>query len=216
MQRVIREEEPPTPSTRLSTLGDRLTTIASHRQSDARKLRQLLHGELDWIVMKSLDKDRARRYETASAFANDVDAYLNDEPVQARPPSVGYLLGKALRKHRVLAITSAIVALVLAAATAISTWQAIRAYDQSQVADDAKVRAEANLRQAKTNEQEASRQRDIAKTARQEADRLKEKSEQEKDIANRKAYVAEMYHASKAYARGDMVEMKKLSGQTAP
>src|SRR5262249_40411049 len=87
MRRIIREEEPAKPSTRLSTLGLAATTIATQRQSDPKRLSQLFRGELDWFVMKALEKDRSRRYETAAAFAADVERYLHDEPVEACPPS---------------------------------------------------------------------------------------------------------------------------------
>src|SRR5271166_6257368 len=80
MRRIIREEEPPKPSTRISTLGQAATTVSTQRKSDARRLSQLLRGELDWIVIKALEKDRNQRYETASALAADVQRYLNDEP----------------------------------------------------------------------------------------------------------------------------------------
>ncbi len=97
---IIRHEEPPRPSTRLSTLGAAATTASGQRQSDPRRLCQLLRGELDWIAMKALDKDRSRRYETASAFAADVERYLRDEPVTACPPSAWYRLRKLARRQR--------------------------------------------------------------------------------------------------------------------
>jgi serine/threonine protein kinase/Flp pilus assembly protein TadD len=100
LRRIIREEEPPCPSTRLSTVGQLATTIATHRKSEPRKLRQLLHGELDWIVMRALEKDRNRRYESASAFAADVLRYLADEPVQACPPSTWYRCRKFVRRNK--------------------------------------------------------------------------------------------------------------------
>jgi tetratricopeptide (TPR) repeat protein/serine/threonine protein kinase len=101
MRRIIREEEPPKPSTRISTLGQAATTLSMHRKSDPKRLSQLFRGELDWIVMKCLEKDRNRRYETASALAADVERYLRDEPVQAFPPSAGYRFRKFLRRHKV-------------------------------------------------------------------------------------------------------------------
>jgi serine/threonine protein kinase/tetratricopeptide (TPR) repeat protein len=115
MRRIIREEEPPKPSTRLSTLGQAAATVAAHRRSDPKRLRQFLRGELDWIVMKALEKDRSRRYETASAFAGDVQRYLHDEPVAACPPSAWYRCRKFARRNRVaLAMASVVtVALVL-------------------------------------------------------------------------------------------------------
>jgi serine/threonine protein kinase/tetratricopeptide (TPR) repeat protein len=109
MRRIIREEEPPRPSTRLSTLGQAATTVSTQRKSDPKRLRQLCRGELDWIVMKALEKDRNRRYESASAFAADVQRYLNDEPVLACPPSVGYRLRKLVRRHKALLAVSALV-----------------------------------------------------------------------------------------------------------
>jgi tetratricopeptide (TPR) repeat protein/serine/threonine protein kinase len=99
--RIIREEEPPRPSTRISTLGRAEAMVSANRQSDPKRLRQLVRGELDWIVMKALEKDRNRRYETASALAADMQRYLADEPVQACPPSVWYRLRKFGRRHKV-------------------------------------------------------------------------------------------------------------------
>ena len=93
MLRVIREEEPPKPSTRLST-SEQLPSIAASRGLEPKKLSGLVHGELDWIVMKALEKDRSRRYETANGLAQDVQRYLHDEPVQACPPSAAYRFRK--------------------------------------------------------------------------------------------------------------------------
>jgi serine/threonine protein kinase/tetratricopeptide (TPR) repeat protein len=100
MRRIIREEEPARPSTRISTLGPAAATVSANRRSDPQKLRRLVCGELDWIVMKALEKDRDRRYETASAFAADVHRYLADEPVQACPPSAWYRLRKFFWRHK--------------------------------------------------------------------------------------------------------------------
>ena len=97
---MIKEEEPPKPSTRLSESGEALASISAQRQMEPAKLAKLVRGELDWIVMKSLEKDRNRRYETANGFAADVQRYLNDEPVQACPPSAGYRLRKFARRHK--------------------------------------------------------------------------------------------------------------------
>ena len=93
MLRVIREQEPSKPSTKLST-AEGLPTLAANRGTEPAKLTKLVRGELDWIVMKALEKDRNRRYETANGFAMDVQRYLADEPVQACPPSAGYRLRK--------------------------------------------------------------------------------------------------------------------------
>ena len=95
--RLIREEEPPKPSTRLSTT-DEMPLVAANRGLEPTKLSGLVRGELDWIVMKALEKDRNRRYETANGLAMDVQRYLNDEPVAACPPSAGYRFRKFARR----------------------------------------------------------------------------------------------------------------------
>ena len=127
MLRVIREEEPPRPSTRLSTTEE-LPSIAACRSIEPRKLSGLVRGELDWIVMKALEKDRNRRYETANGLAADLRRYLADEPVQACPPSAGYRLRKFARRNRGLLATTGLIALVLIVGIVSSTWQAARAF----------------------------------------------------------------------------------------
>jgi WD40 repeat protein/serine/threonine protein kinase len=111
IRRVIREEDPPRPSTRISTLGQAAITLSTQRQSDPRQLSRLIRGELDWIVMKALEKDRNRRYETASAFAADVERYLHDEPVHACPPSAWYRFCKLARRNRRALVTVSVFAL---------------------------------------------------------------------------------------------------------
>jgi len=108
MLRAIREQEPSKPSTKLST-AEGLPTLAANRGTEPAKLAKLVRGELDWIVMKALEKDRTRRYETASAFARDVQRYLVDEPVQACPPSAGYRLRKFARRNKVGVAVAALV-----------------------------------------------------------------------------------------------------------
>jgi tetratricopeptide (TPR) repeat protein len=113
VRRIIREEEPPKPSTRISTLGQAATSISVQRKTDPKKLRQLFRGELDWIVMKCLEKDRNRRYETANGLARDVERYLHDEPVQACPPSAWYRLRKFGRRNRVALMLASVVTAAL-------------------------------------------------------------------------------------------------------
>jgi serine/threonine protein kinase/Tfp pilus assembly protein PilF len=127
VRRIIREQEPPTPSSRLNTLGATLTDVSAKRGSDPRRLGKVVRGELDWIVMKALEKNRDRRYETANGLAADVRRYLDDEPVQACPPSAWYRFSKTVRRHRVVVVTSALVASALVLGTAASTWQTVRA-----------------------------------------------------------------------------------------
>ncbi|TWU33220.1 serine/threonine-protein kinase [Novipirellula artificiosorum] len=135
VRRIICEEDPPTPSTRLSTLDGALDTVAENQQTDPRTLSQSLRGELDWIAMKALEKDRTRRYESASELAKDVQRYLEDQPVEACPPSTPYRLKKFARRNRGLLTTSLLVAVVLLLGTGISLWQASdarRARDQAE------------------------------------------------------------------------------------
>ena len=148
--RVIREEESPRPSTRLSTTEE-LASIAACRHVEPRKLSGLVRGELDWIVMKALEKDRKRRYETASGLAADLRRYLDDEPVEACPPSARYKLSKFLRRYRLpLRVATAFVLLLLLG-TAVSTWLAVRA----QVARKRAVTAEARARDERDHADEA-------------------------------------------------------------
>src|SRR5207237_9589596 len=97
--RMIKEEEPPRPSTRLSDSGEALASISAQRHMEPAKLTKLVRGELDWIVMKTLEKDRNCRYETANGLALDVQRFLNDEPVVACPPSLGYRFRKFARRN---------------------------------------------------------------------------------------------------------------------
>ena len=141
--RLVREEEPPRPSTRLSTT-DELPSIAACRGVEPKKLSGLLRGELDWIVMKALEKDRNRRYETASGFARDVERYLADEPVQACPPSAGYRLRKFARRNR---MRLAVAVLVLFLLTLLGGGAGWAVWDRSsREAESARQRGE---RQAK-------------------------------------------------------------------
>jgi tetratricopeptide (TPR) repeat protein len=170
MRRIIREEEPPKPSTRLSSLGATRATVSANRKAEARNLDRVVRGELDWIVMKALEKDRRRRYETANDFATDVRRYLDDEPVAACPPSAWYRFGKIARRNRVALMTSALVASALVLGTAVSTWQAIRATRAERVARQQRDAADAaQAAEARTRK----RAEDAERTARAEADRAK-------------------------------------------
>jgi serine/threonine protein kinase/Flp pilus assembly protein TadD len=131
MRRIIREEEPPKPSTRIGTPGHAATTVSTMRQSDRKQLSRLIRGELDWIVMKALEKDRNRRYDTANGFVADVQRYLRDEPVLACPPSPWYRFGKFARRNKGVLVTALIVTAALLLATGVSTYFAFEAADRA-------------------------------------------------------------------------------------
>jgi hypothetical protein len=123
MRRRIREEEPIRPSTRLSTMVDAdLTTVAKQRHSEPAKLTRFIRGDLDWIVMKCLEKDRTRRYETANGLAMDIQRHLNNEPIVARPPSGLYKFQKLVRRNKLAVASVAAIAVALFVGLGFSTW----------------------------------------------------------------------------------------------
>jgi eukaryotic-like serine/threonine-protein kinase len=162
MLRVIREEESPRPSHRLSTTEE-LPSIAACRNSEPRKLRGLVRGELDWIVMKALEKDRNRRYETANGLAADLRRHLDDEPVRACPPTLAYRLSKFARKYQAALATACAFAVVLVVATAISVWQAVRARRAKTEAIMAYVSESQQRREAQDQRDRAMKAEEYAK-----------------------------------------------------
>jgi serine/threonine protein kinase/tetratricopeptide (TPR) repeat protein len=155
MRRIIREEEPPRPSTRISTLAQARATIATDRKSDPRQLSHLFRGELDWIVMKCLEKDRNRRYESASALARDVQRYLTDEPVLACPPSGLYRFRKFARRNRGRLAAAGLSGALLVATVAGLAVSNVLISREKEHKDQA-------LRQAQASADEADRQRRLA------------------------------------------------------
>ena len=142
IRRKLREDDPPRPSTRFSTLGDESTDAAMHRGTDRSTLVRRLRGELDWIVMKALEKDPTRRYQSASEFAADLDRHLNDDPVMAGPPSASYRLRKLVRKHRGKVAAVGSVFLTTVAGFVVSTLLYFDADAARRVAVDAKAAAD--------------------------------------------------------------------------
>ena len=127
MQRIIREEDPPRPSTQLSSLGETAQEIASRRATTLAALRGELHRELEWIPLKAMRKDRTERYRTPMDLSDDIGAYLDGRPLEAGPESGWYRARKFLRRNRTGVVSAALLGLVLMAATAFSSWQAVRA-----------------------------------------------------------------------------------------
>ncbi len=159
--RIIREEVPPRPSTRLNSSGS-LVSIAAQRYTEPKKLAMLVQGELDWIVMKALEKDRSRRYQTSHALAIDIQRYLMDEPVLACPPSALYRIRKFSRRNKTVALASMLVTVALLNGTLGSVWQAMRATHAEHLAQTSRS-AESSARQiAEIERNEAELQREQA------------------------------------------------------
>jgi hypothetical protein len=124
MQRIIREEEPLKPSTQLTTMSEESNVVSSNRGTNPKRLGQLVRGDLDWIVMKALEKERDRRYETANGFAADIERFLTDQPVEACPPSARYKFRKFARRNKAVIGTTAAIAAALIAGIIGTSWQA--------------------------------------------------------------------------------------------
>jgi serine/threonine protein kinase len=190
IRRTIREVEPPRPSTRLSTLAAAtLSDVAEHRHTEAPRLMSLIRGDLDWIVMKCLEKDRTRRYETANGLAADLRRHLNQEPVVARPPSTAYRFEKLVRRNRLVFAAGGAVAAALVLGLALSAWQAVRATKAERKEKGARETAErANARE--------SEQRTIAEANARHARRL--------------LYAGDMKLAHRAWEEGNLARMATL------
>jgi WD40 repeat protein/serine/threonine protein kinase len=159
IRRIIREEEPPKPSTRLSTLGEKSTLVSANRKTDPAKLSALIKGDLDWIVMKCLEKDRARRYATANSLAMDIQRHMNNEPILARSPSATYKFRKFIRRNRRVVMAAVALLFVLCLGLVGTSLGLVRA------------RWEANL--ARIAENAATQDRDSANTAWQQAEKAR-------------------------------------------
>src|SRR5262249_7134295 len=189
VRRIIHEEEPPRPSTRLSTM-DALPSLAACRHTEPASLTKQIRGELDWIVMKALEKDRGRRYETANGFANDLQRYLAGEAVLAVPPSTGYRLRKFARKNRPALLTAAVIALLLVAGAAVSGWQAVRASEARDMAEvkrqeavDERDKAERARVAEESAKNKAIDAHAFAEVRRQEAEHAREVTTQQRRLA---------------------------------
>jgi eukaryotic-like serine/threonine-protein kinase len=176
MRRIIREEEPPRPSTRVTHSGEQSAVIAAQRASQPRRLAQVFRGELDWIVMKALEKDRSRRYETPLALAGDIGRYLGDEAVEARPPSATYKMSKFVKRHTWGTGVAAAAVFLLVLSTVL-IWNEQRKTEAARqraesaliTAEQQRQRAEAAQQAAETAAEQERQARDAAVAAEQEA-----------------------------------------------
>jgi eukaryotic-like serine/threonine-protein kinase len=173
--RIVRDEEPPRPSQRLST-SQAKASIAATRRSEPTKLSELMKGEIDWIVMKALEKDRTRRYETANGLAKDIQRYLNGDSVEACPPTFGYKLKKAYRRHRAAVLTASAFVFTGLVAVAIMAYLAVRATNSEKAALVALEQAE--------------HQRKSAEIALEDANVAREREAQQRSRADREASLA--------------------------
>ncbi|MBI3845643.1 MAG: serine/threonine protein kinase [Planctomycetes bacterium] len=162
--RHIREVDPPKPSTRTTTIGDKIAAIAQRRRIAPKQLTKMLRKDLDWIVMKALEKDRSRRYATASAFADDVGRFLTDQPVAARPPSAGYRLRKYARRHRLGVAAGSLVAVALVVGLALAASGYVEARRQRDAARDSEALAIREKTTAEAAREEERKQRERAGT----------------------------------------------------
>ena len=194
MVRLIREEEAPRPSLRLSSSND-LPKIAAARKTEPARLSKLVRGEIDWIVMKCLEKDRSRRYETANGVARDLERYLADEPVEACPPSSSYRLRKFARKYKKALATAAAFAVLLVAGVVMSTLLAVWA---------------TSAEKSRSGEHEANQQRIAADVAKQEAVEAKVEADKQRDEARLTAYASGMGLAQRAWEENNVVRAREL------
>ena len=199
--KIIREEEPPRPSLRLSG-SHSLPSIAANWHTEPKKLSALVCGELDWIVMKALEKDRTRRYETANGFAADIKRYLTDEPVDACPPSASYLLRKFVRRNKTAFVVGAVVATALVVGLGVAAWQSVRAT----LALSGERAARATV---ETERAEVRKQRDEAQLQRLEAIR-------QRDLAKQHRYFAVMRQAHQDWLNGQIARLHKVLGSCVP
>jgi WD40 repeat protein/serine/threonine protein kinase len=203
MRKTIREKEPARPSTRFARLkGEELTTTAKRRSADTSKLLHQLKGDLDWIVMKCLEKDRTRRYDTANGLAMDLKRHLNNEPVVARPPSRLYEFQKTVRRHKFGFTAAAGLMVVLAVGVLISTWQWVRATHAKREALSAREQAEASEKKA------------LAAQANET--RLRQRAEAEELAARQRAYASDMNVAAQALAGNNLGRALELLNRQRP
>jgi WD40 repeat protein/serine/threonine protein kinase len=195
IRRTIRETQPLRPSTRLRGLApEELTTAARRRGADPPQLINLVRGDLDWIVMKCLEKDRTRRYETANGLAMDIQRYLDSEPVAARPPSTVYRLQKAWRRNKVAFTAAAAVAAALVVGIGVATWQAIVA----------------------SRARNAEKDQRLAAQAAQQGERLQlQRAERREAEASKLLYVANMNVVQQAWDQNNVGRVRQLLEETA-
>jgi WD40 repeat protein/serine/threonine protein kinase len=217
MRKTIREKEPVRPSTRFATLkGEELTTTAKRRSADKSKLMHQLKGDLDWIVMKCLEKDRTRRYDTATGLAADLKRHLNNEPVVARPPSTAYRIQKAVRRNKISFAAGTIVFGALLLGIIATTWQSVRATHAKREALVAQSQAVAAQAGESIQRQKAEANEQQAVAAQANETKLREQAEAEELAARQKAYASDMKLAQSALAENNLGRAQELLNRQRP
>lgn len=196
MQRIICEQDPVKPSTRLTTLGDKLEQIARQHGATGDQLRKAVRGDLDWIVMKAMEKDRTRRYETASSLAQDLERHLSNEPVTARPPTTLYRFQKLVRRNKGVFTAVTLVAAALVIGLTASAVSLVRERQVRQLAVTARE-------QARAAEKEAVAAREEAVAAREKETGLRRQVQAQ-------AYASDMGLAQQALALNDLGRTRRL------
>ena len=210
IRRTIREQEPARPSTCLSTmLAADLTAIANHRKAEPPRLIHLVRGDLDWIVMKALEKDRTRRYETANGLAMDIQRHLNNEPVVARPPSAAYKFQKAYRRNKFMFAASAAVFIALVAGLGL----AAIGWHQTRLERDKAVQARAGEEAQRKVAQLAEM---AAQASAKDALASQKKAEEQALAARRNAYSSDMNVAQEALAVNNLRKARLLLDRQRP
>ena len=199
MLRMIREDEPLRPSNRVSTSED-LVALSTQRTLDPHKLPRVIQGELDWIVMKAIDKHRTRRYETPVELAKDVERYLTDEPVEAGPPSATYRLQKVVRKHRRAIAAAGGVAIVLVAATAVSIGLAVKANRAAIEAIAAERKSTSLASELRAERNKVERERQLAVTRERES--------------RQNLYDSMMHQIQLEWEKGDISRVRELLAES--
>ena len=216
IRRTILEKEPARPSTRLSMMGkDELTTTTERRGAEAPKLIYLLRGDLDWIVMKCLEKDRTRRYETANGLAADLQRHLDNEPVVARPPSTGYRFQKAWRRNRFVFTGAAVIAVTLVVGIGVSTWQAIEASSARNGEKEQRFAAQAERDKAQTEQRRAQAAQKEAEQARKAEKQERQRAEGREAEVSHLLYVANMNLVQQAWDQNNAGRVRELLTYTA-
>ncbi len=209
MLRVIREENPPKPSTRISSLGERMTAIAERHQTAPKLLSRLVRGDLDWIPLKAMEKSRQRRYESASALAADVGRYLANEPVLATPPSVAYRARKLLRRHRAASVSTALILLALGGGLVATDWQRRRATTMSAMLRE-------SLEASEQTSLELERALEDEQLQRTRATLLSDERQSALQESRRRGYLANLSAASLHRELGNLRAMKSFLDECEP